>query len=72
MVDLALGGVDLAVELELDVVLSLQGARGAGEGEAGGLEVELDLILGDVGDGDGEVDEVLGGVGVGGSLRPED
>lgn len=72
VVDLALGGVDLAPELELDVVLLLESGRGAGEVEAGGLEVEGEAILGHVGDRDGKVDEVLGWVGDGGSLGPED
>ena len=72
VVDLALRGVDLGVELELDVVLALEGPRGAGEGQRRGLQVELDAVLGDVGDGDGEVDEVLLRLGVGGALGPED
>ena len=72
VVDLALGRVNLGVEFELDVVLALQGARGTGEGQGGGLEVQLQVILGYVRDGDGQVDEVLGGVGVGGALSPED
>lgn len=72
VIDLALGRVNLGVEFELDVVLALQGARGTGEGQGGGLEVQLQVILGYVRDGDGQVDEVLGGVGVGGALSPED
>jgi hypothetical protein len=72
VVDLALGRVDLGVELEVDVVLALQGPRGAGEGERRGLEVELDAVLGDVRDRDGQVDEVLLGLRVGRALGPED
>jgi hypothetical protein len=72
VVDLALCGVDLGVELELDVVLALEGPRGAGECQRRGLEVQLDAFLGDVGDGDGEVDEVLLRLGIGGALGPED
>lgn len=72
VVDLALGRVNLGVEFELDVVLALQGARCTGEGQGGGLEVQLQVILGYVRDGDGQVDEVLGGVRVGGALSPED
>jgi hypothetical protein len=72
VVDLALRGVDLGVELELDVVLALEGPRGAGERQGRGREVQLDAFLGDVGDGDGEVDEVLLRLGIGGALGPED
>lgn len=71
VVDLALRGVDLGEELELDVVLAVEGARGAGEDERRGLEVQLEAVLGDVGDGDGQVDKVLGGIRVGGALGPE-
>lgn len=72
MVDLAAGGVDLVVEVELDVVLALEGRRGAGEGERRRLEVDLGPALGDVGDGDGQVDEVALGVGAGRALGPQD
>lgn len=41
MVDLALGLVDLGVELERQAVVALQGVRVAGEGEGLRLEVEL-------------------------------
>lgn len=71
VVDAALGGVDLGVQLELDMVRLLKGGGGAGEGDGGGLEVELQVFFGDVGDGDGQVDEVLGGVGRRGALGPE-
>lgn len=72
VVDLAGLGVDLGEELELDVELAFEGAGRSREGQARGLEVELQAVLGDVGDGDGEVDEVLAGVGGGGALGPED
>lgn len=67
-----LGGVDVdvAVELELDVVGGFLGLGVAGEGEAGGLEV--DRGLGDVGGGDREGDVVALGVGAGGALGPDD
>jgi hypothetical protein len=72
VVGLGLCRVDLGVELELDVVLALEGGRGAGEGEGSGLKVDLDIRGGDVRDGDSKVDEVLGGVGGRGALRPQD
>lgn len=67
-----LGGVDVdvAVELELDVVGGLLGLGVAAEGEAAGLEV--DLGLGDVGRGDREGDVVVLGVRGGGALGPDD
>jgi len=43
VVDLALLLVDLTVELELEVVISLEGVRVAGEGERLRLEVELQI-----------------------------
>lgn len=69
-----LGGllVDLGVELELHVVVPLQAVGVAGEGQAGGLDVKLQAGGGHVGDGDGQVDEVLLGVRAGRALRPED
>lgn len=71
VVDLAGGGVNLGKELEVDMVLALESARGTGEGESRGLDVQLDVVLGDIGDGDGEVDKVLVGVGAGRALGPE-
>jgi hypothetical protein len=72
VVGLGLLDVNLGVELKLEVVFALQSGGGAGEGEGGGLEVELEIRGGDIGDGDGEVDEVLGGFAGGRALRPED
>lgn len=68
-----LGGllVNLGVELELQVVSLLEGVGVAGKGQTSGLEVELEALLGHVGDGDGQVDEVLLGIGAGRALRPE-
>lgn len=68
-----LGGllVDLGVKLELQVVGLLEGVGVAGEGQTRGLEVELEALLGHVGDGDGQVDEVLLGIGAGRALCPE-
>lgn len=72
VIGLGLRDVDLGVEVEFDVIFALQSGGGAGEGEGGRLEVELEVRGGDIGDGDGEVDEVLGGIGGGRALRPED
>jgi hypothetical protein len=63
VVRLALSRVDLGVELELQVVRLLERVRVAGEGQALGLEVKLQIALGDVRDRDGEVDEVLARIG---------
>lgn len=72
VVDLALLRVNLAVQLEVEVEVLLQGVGVAVKGQARGLEVELEAGGGDVRDGDGQVDEVLGGVGGAGALGPED
>ncbi len=65
MMRLGVLDVDLGVEFEFEVVGGLLGFRGAAEGEAGGLYVELDLLFGDIGRGDGQVDEVLLRIGGG-------
>lgn len=72
MVDLGLLLVDLTPELELNVVISLEGVGVAGEGERLGLDIELQIRLLDIGDGDGEIDEVLGFVGLARALSPKD
>ena len=72
MVDLAVLGVDLGVELKLDMIVALQGVRVAVEGQGSGLQVELEALLGYIGDGDSEVDEVLLGIRAGRALGPED
>jgi len=72
VVDLAVLDVDLGVELEVQLVGALQGVGEAAEGETGGLQVQLEVLLLDVGYGDGEVDIVLCGVGLIGALGPED
>jgi hypothetical protein len=59
VVDLAVVDIDLGEELELDVVRLLQAVGLAAEGEAGGLEIKLEVLLLAVGHGDGEVDVVL-------------
>lgn len=70
VVDLAGGGVDVGVEVELDGVGGLLGFRVALEVERGGLDVELDLLFGDVGDGDGEEDVVFLRFGFAAALGP--
>ncbi len=62
VIDLGFGGLDLGVELQLHRVRRLLGLREALEAEAAGLDVELDLLLVDIWDGDGEVHMVLFGV----------
>lgn len=72
VVYLALLRVDLAVEFKLDMVVSLEGVRVAGEAEGGRLQVELELGSLDIRDANCQVDEVLGGFGLVGSLSPKD
>lgn len=67
---LAVLGVDLAEEGEVEVICALQGFRVALESQGGGLEIELQVLFGYIGNGDGEVDEVLLGVGAGRALGP--
>jgi hypothetical protein len=69
---LGLGGVDLGVELDVELVRPLQGVGVTLEGDALGLDVELQVGGGDIGDGDGQVDEVLGSIRGAGALGPED
>ena len=70
--DLAVLRVDLGVKLKLDVIVALQSVGVAIEGQGGGLQVELEALLGYIGDGDSEIDEVLLRIGAGGALGPED
>lgn len=70
--DFALLLVDLAVELKLDSIVSLQRVRVAFEAERCWLQVELEFGGLDIGNGDREVDEVLRGFSLVGSLSPED
>ena len=72
MVDLALLGIDFAIELERNVVISLEGVRVAREGDGLRLDVELELGGLDVRYGDCEVDEVLSFVSCARALSPED
>lgn len=50
LVDLALGGVDLGVEIEVNMKLALESCRGAGKAEACWLQVKLGVLLGNIGD----------------------
>ena len=72
MVDLALLLINFAVEFKLNMVSSLERIRVAGEGERLCLKIELQVGRLDIGDGNREVDEVLCGVGLVGSLSPKD
>ena len=72
VVDLAVLRVDLGVKLKLDVIVALQSVGVTIEGQGGGLQVELEALLGYIGDGDSEIDEVLLRIGAGGALGPED
>lgn len=71
MVDFALLRINLSIKLEVDLVRLLESLGVAFEGQALGLEVKLEVGRGDIGDGDGEVDEVLGGIRGVGALGPE-
>ncbi len=72
VVDLALGDINLAPELELDVVISLEGLRVARVRDGSWLDIELEVLLLDVRHDNAEVDEVLCGIGLVGSLGPKD
>jgi hypothetical protein len=71
VVNMALGGVDLAKQLKLDMVSVLEAGRFSSEGHAGGLQVQLLVLFGDVGNGNSKVDEVLGSIGHRRALGPE-
>lgn len=62
VVDLGLRGVDFGVKFQLDMVLAFQGVRGTGKGQTRGFEIELKIILGNIRDVNGQVDEVLGSI----------
>jgi len=70
VVDLALLGINLLEEFELDVVGGLFRVGVSSEVEESGLNVEFDLLGIYVWDGDGEVDMVLLRVAARRSLRP--
>jgi len=72
VVDLAGRNVDLIVEIELHLVIPLERLGVTGEGERLRLQIELQLGWLDIRYGDGQVDEVLFGLGLIGSLSPED
>lgn len=62
VVCLGSGRVNVGVEIEGDGVVGLLGLGVTGEGQATGLNIELDLLGVDVGDCDGEEDVVLFGL----------
>jgi hypothetical protein len=70
VLDLGLLGVDLGEELKVDSVGDLFWCRGALEAELCGLQVELEVWLGNVGGDNGEEDVVLLSVDVGWALGP--
>lgn len=72
MMRLALRGINFLVEIQRDGVVGLFRGGVAGEFDGLGLQVELEGGGGDVGCGDGEVDDVFGGFVRGGTLGPED
>ena len=72
VVDLALLGVNLGVELKFEVVCLLESVGVAGESERGGLQVQLEVGGGDVRDVDGQEDNVLCGVRGRRALGPKD
>lgn len=72
VVDLALVWVDLGVEFKLNMVRLLLRRGLAIEGQAGWLQVELEVFWGAIWDGDGEVNVVLRGIGGIGALSPQD
>ena len=71
VVDLALLRVDLPEKFQLKVVVALETAGDTAECQGGGLQVELKVRLGNVGDGDSQPDEIFLGVRGGGALSPE-
>ena len=72
VLDLRLLRVDLGEELEVDSVGDLFRCRSSLEAKLCGLQVELQVGLGDIGGNDGEEDVVPLGVAVGRALRPSD
>jgi hypothetical protein len=63
VVNLALLLINLGVELELDMVISLEGVRVTRECETLWLEAQLQVGRFDIRYRDGEIDEVLCGIG---------
>lgn len=72
VVDLGRLVVDLSVQLEVEVVGLLEGIRVSGEGQAGRLQLKLQICSRDVGNGDSHVDVVLRGFDARRALGPED
>ena len=70
VLDLGLLGVDLGEELKVDSIGDLFRCRGTLEAKLCGLQIELQVGLGDIGSNDSEEDVVPLGVAVRGALRP--
>ena len=70
VLELGLLRVDLGEEVEVDGVGDLFRCAGTLEAELGGLQVELQIRLGNIGRDDGEEDVVLLRLGGGRALRP--
>lgn len=62
--------INLGVKREFDMVCALEGIRVTVEGQGSGLEVQLQVLFGYIWDGDGQVDEVLRGIGARRALGP--
>lgn len=71
MVNFAGLDVNVGEKLELESELLLERIRIGAEVETRGLEVELEVLFLYVGNGDGEVNEVLSGIGLVGALCPK-
>lgn len=69
VVDLAVLGINLGEKVQRDVVCYTL-AGGAGERDVGGGDVELGLVLGDIGGLEAHVEVVALGVFSGGALGP--
>ena len=69
---LAAVDIDLAEQLQGDMVGGLLGVGVTSEADAGGLQLELSRRFRNIGDGEGDEEDVLGGVSAGGALGPED
>lgn len=72
VVDLALLGVNLSVELKFEMVASFEGIGVAVKGEGLVFDVELQVCRLNIWHSDGEIDEVLFSLSLVRSLGPED
>lgn len=72
MGDLGLGGINLGIEVELDLVVAFEGVGVAAEGEIGGLEVDFDVGGLNIWYRDCNVEKVLLWIRLVRALCPED